>query len=125
VASRDPAGELRAQVEAQVDAIVRALAPATAAIAEWGRQVSEALAASLSRGGVRAELGDPTGDPPITRQAAEFVDWVHAVGLPRALDWPPEAGFTCPRCGRTSHHPRDLAEGYCGACHDWTGPRRG
>jgi hypothetical protein len=28
--------------------------------------------------------------------------------------------FTCPRCGRTSHHPTDVAEGYCGACHDWT-----
>jgi ribosomal protein L37E len=30
---------------------------------------------------------------------------------------------TCPRCGRTSHHPDDVAEGYCGACHDWTSPR--
>jgi hypothetical protein len=33
----------------------------------------------------------------------------------------PEA-FTCPRCGRVSHHPMDRAEGYCGACHDWTAP---
>ncbi len=31
--------------------------------------------------------------------------------------------FTCPRCGRTSHHPTDVREGYCGACHDWTGDR--
>ncbi len=31
------------------------------------------------------------------------------------------AGFRCPRCGRVSFHPVDLAEGYCGACHDWTG----
>ncbi len=30
-------------------------------------------------------------------------------------------GFTCPRCGRTSYHPTDKAEGYCGNCHDWTG----
>jgi hypothetical protein len=29
--------------------------------------------------------------------------------------------FTCPKCGRTSHNPNDLVEGYCGACHDWTG----
>lgn len=29
--------------------------------------------------------------------------------------------FTCPRCGRTSHHLADVGEGYCGACHDWTG----
>jgi hypothetical protein len=31
--------------------------------------------------------------------------------------------FSCPRCGRTSHHPLDAIEGYCGACHDWTEPR--
>jgi predicted RNA-binding Zn-ribbon protein involved in translation (DUF1610 family) len=30
--------------------------------------------------------------------------------------------FTCPRCGRTSHHPEDARQGYCGACGDWTGP---
>jgi hypothetical protein len=30
------------------------------------------------------------------------------------------AAFTCPRCGRTSHHPIDAQEGYCGYCHDWT-----
>lgn len=30
-------------------------------------------------------------------------------------------GFTCPRCGRTSANPHDRREGYCGACHDWTG----
>lgn len=28
--------------------------------------------------------------------------------------------FTCPRCGRTSHHPQDVEHGYCGACHDFT-----
>lgn len=26
----------------------------------------------------------------------------------------------CPLCGRTSHHPVDIAEGYCGACHQIT-----
>lgn len=30
--------------------------------------------------------------------------------------------YTCPRCARTSHHPEDARQGYCGACHDWTGP---
>jgi hypothetical protein len=34
-------------------------------------------------------------------------------------------GFTCPRCGRTSHSPDDEREGYCGACHDWTGQGAG
>jgi len=28
--------------------------------------------------------------------------------------------FTCPRCGKVSWHPRDLEEGYCSFCHDWT-----
>jgi ribosomal protein L37E len=28
--------------------------------------------------------------------------------------------ITCPRCGMTSYHPRDVEEGYCGNCHWWT-----
>jgi hypothetical protein len=27
--------------------------------------------------------------------------------------------ITCPICGMTSYHPTDVAEGYCGRCHDW------
>ncbi len=30
------------------------------------------------------------------------------------------SAFTCPRCGAVSHHPGDVAAGYCGRCHDWT-----
>ena len=33
------------------------------------------------------------------------------------------AGFTCPQCAATSYHPRDVAEGYCAMCHDWTRDR--
>lgn len=32
--------------------------------------------------------------------------------------------FTCPRCHKTSHHPKDAEEGYCGGllgCSWWTG----
>lgn len=29
--------------------------------------------------------------------------------------------FQCPRCGARSAHPTDVAEGYCGRCHAWTG----
>lgn len=32
-----------------------------------------------------------------------------------------DQGFTCPRCGATSYHPQDRAEGYCGECRWWTG----
>lgn len=27
----------------------------------------------------------------------------------------------CPRCGTVTHHPKDLAEGYCARCHAFTG----
>ena len=27
------------------------------------------------------------------------------------------ASFTCPDCRRTSYHPQDVANQYCGACH--------
>ena len=30
-------------------------------------------------------------------------------------------GITCPKCLRTSYNPNDVAHGYCGYCHDWTG----
>jgi ribosomal protein L37E len=32
----------------------------------------------------------------------------------------PTPPFTCPRCGRTSHHPKDAETGYCGNCHAFT-----
>lgn len=32
-----------------------------------------------------------------------------------------QPSFTCPRCGRTSYHPEDVANCYCGFCHIfWT-----
>jgi NTP pyrophosphatase (non-canonical NTP hydrolase) len=32
----------------------------------------------------------------------------------------PRPSITCPRCNRTSHNANDIANGYCGNCHDWT-----
>lgn len=29
--------------------------------------------------------------------------------------------FQCPRCEAVSHHPEDVAAGYCGRCHAFTG----
>jgi hypothetical protein len=37
------------------------------------------------------------------------------------VDQEPRSTFTCPKCGITSHNPNDLAAGYCGNCHDFTG----
>ena len=31
-------------------------------------------------------------------------------------------GYTCPKCGKVSQHPRDLAERYCGACRVFEAP---
>jgi hypothetical protein len=28
--------------------------------------------------------------------------------------------YACLRCGTISYHPRDMIEGYCAACHDFT-----
>jgi hypothetical protein len=72
------------------EAMRAALESSAAVMAAGLAEVGRALGSVT---GVRDGRGDPTGDPP---------------------------GFTCPRCGRTSFHPDDLAEGYCGACHDWT-----
>lgn len=86
----------------------------------------------LARGGrvILAELKSDTGRVEDTQHA-----WLFALGkhgrLWRPRDWPAvrdeltfRASFTCPRCQRTSHNPGDVAEGYCGACHDWTGQPR-
>jgi hypothetical protein len=29
--------------------------------------------------------------------------------------------FTCPECSAVSYSTRDIENGYCGACHDFTG----
>jgi hypothetical protein len=33
--------------------------------------------------------------------------------------------YTCPECGRTSHHPEDERNSYCGACRQFTGAAAG
>jgi RNase P subunit RPR2 len=32
----------------------------------------------------------------------------------------PQLSITCPQCGATSTHPTDIADGYCGRCHEFT-----
>lgn len=33
--------------------------------------------------------------------------------------------FKCPRCGAVSWNSNDVREGYCGRCHEFTGPKAG
>jgi hypothetical protein len=35
-------------------------------------------------------------------------------------DTDPLPRITCPDCLRTSYHPMDISQGYCGYCHWWT-----
>jgi hypothetical protein len=66
---------------------------------------------------------------PITRSAEESARRNRACdrllkaidGVLGDLDIPPES-ITCPLCGRRTRNPQDVAEGYCGGCHDWTSP---
>lgn len=57
------------------------------------------------------ENGDPPHDP-----------WERLTATLPPLP-APRQGFTCPVCTRTSYHPKDLAEGYCGACKTFTGEK--
>ena len=62
-------------------------------------------------------MSDPWSD--LTEAQRQQIREAHAEAKKR------EASFTCPRCGMTSHNPEDAREGYCGNCHDWTGPHLG
>lgn len=70
-----------------------------------------------------------TEDPHLRRPGAHYQSDVQAIRdlEGRVLAWSatdPVPGITCPECGRTSYHPQDVAEGYCGHCHKWTSPKQ-
>lgn len=44
---------------------------------------------------------------------------VHLPGTRVLTDGTPLASITCPRCGKTSYHPKDVSEKYCGNCHEF------
>lgn len=47
-----------------------------------------------------------------------------AVGIAQAdTGKPDQPSITCPKCGMTSYHPTDIAEGFCAKCDDWTTKR--
>ena len=45
------------------------------------------------------------------------------LGMPGVADWRilDQPIFTCPICHARSTHPEDIANGYCGRCHAFTG----
>lgn len=56
-------------------------------------------------------------------RAGDYASWQRAMERQQHVELMYAADqwtITCPRCHRTSHHPTDVAEGYCSNCHDWT-----
>jgi hypothetical protein len=49
--------------------------------------------------------------------------WWHPGRIDGCVKCATVVSITCPVCGRTSHNPNDVREGYCGFCHDWTARR--
>lgn len=45
----------------------------------------------------------------------------HGIFPPLGLTPMGPESITCPVCGMRSWHPMDVQEGYCGACHAFTG----
>lgn len=66
---------------------------------------------------------DPTPDPPRLEAALADVRegltaWRKQHPLP-----PGESSITCPHCGYTSYHERDVVERYCGKCREFWGDK--
>lgn len=79
----------------------------------------------MSRRSPSRDLADAMRDATLgmARVLDEYGSRLAALGGALVVTEPPS--IRCPRCGRISHHPDDVREGYCGACHDWTSePRR-
>lgn len=64
-------------------------------------------------------MGLMVGDRDEDRECARLA----GLDFQLAADWRAEAGpaFLCPRCLMVSCNPHDAANGYCGACHEFTG----
>jgi hypothetical protein len=60
--------------------------------------------------------GGPAGHPESSQQVLDAMRRVYS----RPED--PRPSITCPVCGRTSYHPNDVEQGYCGNCHGYTSP---
>lgn len=68
----------------------------------------------LLRAGYVAQLVVPRD---MTRgEADRLCQYVQSLAIGEPLP-----SFRCPRCGAQSFNPKDVAAGYCGACHDFTG----
>jgi predicted RNA-binding Zn-ribbon protein involved in translation (DUF1610 family) len=78
--------------------------------------------AALRLGMAAAQEAQALTDSPEFMERVAAVQPLLRAASAAAADFVEEAvAFTCPRCGSRSYNPNDIREGYCGACHDWTG----
>jgi hypothetical protein len=86
---------------------------------EWQAMIAQQVRAINDEGYSWSDIARPLG---ISRTSAfnRYADSPSAKGF-RGTGTRRAVSITCPRCGMTSHNSADVAEGYCGNCHDWTG----
>jgi hypothetical protein len=61
----------------------------------------------------------------LAQLACGHIERIDVTEMPTQLRCPEgcdDAAYTCPRCGAVSHHPKDVQERYCGACHQFEVP---
>jgi hypothetical protein len=56
--------------------------------------------------------------PKVPQEVFSWLDWVFIMSIAPQRRVP---SITCPVCKKTSYHPEDIKQGYCGNCHAFTG----
>lgn len=74
----------------------------------------------FTRDGHEAWAARPADGKPVQRSRVVGVEVEAWEGTCLDIQNVPD-GFVCPDCSKVSNDPRDLREGYCGACHKVTG----
>lgn len=87
--------------------------PITYALEEHGIPELRGFRVVIVGGETEQSIRDQIEDAIETKQARESLDEAAA-----KID-AKEPSFTCPKCERTSYHPKDLEQRYCGACHEF------
>lgn len=94
--------------------------------AQRRKQIADEATANLQRILAQRRAEPVSKDQPVPCDCLDVCGddpWLQDGRAKKCADYarlhPPS--FRCPRCGMVSYHPKDIAEGYCGAsCHDFT-----
>lgn len=70
---------------------------------------------------VCVDCGDTRQVPPDIANRLSLPAGYESKGLCTSCRLKRQPSFVCPTCGARSFNPNDIAQEYCGRCHDWTG----